>query len=111
MGRGLSPLQKSILSALEAYPREQGDGEGISRLAASTDLIRAVGREPTRNNRAAMSRALARLVKRGLTEAWSAEVKLPGGGQRYCLPGRFHPQDASIFQVSAEPAGIEDDRP
>ncbi len=111
MGRGLSPLQKSILSALEAYPREQGDGEGISRLAASTDLIRAVGREPTRNNRAAMSRALARLAKRGLVEAWSAEVKLPGAGHRYCLPGRFHPQGVNVFQVSAWPAGSEDDRP
>jgi hypothetical protein len=108
MGRGLSPLQKSILSALEAYPREQGDGEGISRLAASTDLIRAVGREPTRDNRSTMSRALARLVKRGLVEAWSAEVKLSGGGHRYCLPGRFRPQDARTFQVSAGPAGSGD---
>ncbi|CAA9393660.1 MAG: hypothetical protein AVDCRST_MAG15-586 [uncultured Rubellimicrobium sp.] len=57
-----------------------------------------------------MSRALTRLVKRGLVEAWSAEVKLSGDGRRYCLPGRFHLQDASIFQVSVEPAGIEDDQ-
>ena len=110
MGHGLSPLQKSILSALEAYPREQGDGEGISRLVASTELIRTVGREPTRNNRATMSRALARLVKRGLVEAWSAEVKLPGGGHRYCLSSRFHPQGPSILQVSAGLAGSEDNR-
>lgn len=51
MAYGLSPLQRSTMSALEAYPREQGDNVGISRLAASTELILAVGREPTPNNR------------------------------------------------------------
>ena len=106
----LSPLQRSILSALEAYPREQDTAGDISRLAASTELIRAVGREPTPNNRTAMSRALTRLVKRGLVEAWAAEVKLSGDGRRYCLPGRFHPQDASLLRASAWPARSEDDR-
>ena len=96
MAHGLSPLQRSILSALEAYPREQGDSVGISRLAASTELILTVGREPTPNNRTAMSRALTRLAKRGLVEAWTAEVKLSGDGRRYCLPGRHQPQDAEV---------------
>ena len=111
MARGLSPLQRSILSTLEAYPREQGDGGGILRLAASTELIRALGREPTPNNRTAMSRALTRLVKRGLVEAWIAEVKLSGDGRRYCLPGRYERQGDSVPQAFTWPAESGDDRP
>lgn len=90
MTRGLNPRQRSTLLALEAYPREQDDGGGISRLAASTELIRPVCREPTPNNRTAMSRVLARLLRRGLVEVWSTEVKLSGDGRQYCLPGRVH---------------------
>ena len=111
MVRGLSPLQRSILSALEAYPREQGDEGGILLFAASTELIRAAGREPTPNNRTAMSRALTRLVKRGLVKAWYAKVKLSGDGRRYCLPGRYQRQGASVPQAFAWPAGSGDDRP
>lgn len=95
MGRGLSPLQHSILSALEAYPRRRGAKGGLARLATPTELILDVGRDPNPTNRVVMSKALARLIARGLVEGWQSEVQTPGAGLRYCLPGRYQPKGSN----------------
>ena len=87
MGRGLGKLQLDILRALEDYPRVRREG-AVPSAARPRDLLTDLGREPTPANRVAMSRALGRLVERGLVEAWRAACHMPGKGSKYLLPGR-----------------------
>lgn len=91
MGRGLGPLQRSILEALEAYPRGDWPGD-TPRLARQADLLRDLGRARTSAARSTISDALASLVRRGLVEVWHGPASSPWTGARYCLPGRYHPE-------------------
>ena len=59
MGRGLSTLQLKILEALEQLPPEE---------ARPKDIITMLDRDPTSSNRVAVSKALRRLIERGLVE-------------------------------------------
>lgn len=90
MGRGLSPLQRKILVTLEQFQREPGAEDAhrqrfIGDMAAPSDIIRALGLDPTPANRAAMSRSLARLEARGLVTSYRACIGRPGNGSRYAL--------------------------
>jgi DNA-binding MarR family transcriptional regulator len=62
MGRGLSTLQLQILAALEQLSEE----------ARPKDIMTMLNRESTNANRVAVSKALCRLVERGLVERGSA---------------------------------------
>ena len=74
MGKGLSPLQKDILAALEAWPslEEQPVRDGaydLSTWARPRDLIRELGRRDTAAMRTTISKALARLCQCGAVAA------------------------------------------
>ena len=62
MGRGLSTLQRTILEALELLPPEEARPKGI---------MAVLDRDSTNANRAAVSKALRRLIERGLVEKGS----------------------------------------
>lgn len=88
MGRGLSPMQSAILDALRSFPTEppQGVRFQATDLAATGDVIDAIGRLRTPESFASVSRALNSLAKRGLVRCYSAHGYLRGKGWRYCLP-------------------------
>jgi len=73
MGRGLSQLQKDILAILEEFPaREDFPEEGTISLlswAHPQQILQRLKRPPTASNRTAVSKALARLVERGMVAA------------------------------------------
>ncbi len=82
MGRGLSAMQKHILEILP--PRPQADvAFKIDGLQRPREIILALGLPNTNSNRAAVSRSLARLCKRGLALAWTGEVCSQGRGYSY----------------------------
>jgi len=76
MGKGLSPLQHEILTAIKAQP-------GWLRPKVILD---AIGREPTASNRVALSKALSRLCERGLVEWIQSELANPGRSYLYRWP-------------------------
>ena len=86
MGKGLSSLQKDILQVLGHAPRAARapelcrHGEWIPR-----DIIEALGRENTASNRVAVSKALSRLIERGLVDARRGQLCTQGSGYRYSL--------------------------
>jgi hypothetical protein len=82
MGRGLSPLQKDILAVLEEFPaREDFPEEGtlsLSSWAHPQQILQRLKRPPTASNRTAVSKALARLVERGMVAAARGELYAAG---------------------------------
>jgi predicted transcriptional regulator len=76
MGRGLSDLQMDILAAVAASDRPLPTGD----IRAALDL------PATRASRAALSRALRRLVERRELAALQPEVARPGWGYLYARP-------------------------
>jgi hypothetical protein len=95
MGKGLSSLQKSILEILGRFQTTREaqttkymveDGRAMfspARLARSKDIVEALGRKNTLSNRVVVSKALARLMARGLVDVYSQ-----GRGYRYSLRSR-----------------------
>ena len=87
----LSRLQKDILTFLATVsppsmetPDEYGR-VSLAVLPTTGAVIEAVGRERNPANYAIVSRALVRLVERGLVQAWSGELLTQGKGHHYCL--------------------------
>jgi hypothetical protein len=82
MGRGLSPLQKDILAVLEEFPaREDFPEEGtinLSSWAHPQQILQRLKRPPTASNRTAVSKALARLVERGMVAAARGDLYSAG---------------------------------
>jgi hypothetical protein len=82
MGRGLSPLQKDILAVLEEFPaREDFPEEGtisLSSWAHPRQILQRLKRPPTASNRTAVSKALARLVERGMVAAARSDLYSAG---------------------------------
>ena len=74
MGKGLSPLQRDILAALEAQP---------PGWVPAKEIFEALDLERTPSNRAAVSKALRRLCDRKLIEWGQGEVMSPGKGYLY----------------------------
>jgi DNA-binding MarR family transcriptional regulator len=87
MGKGLSPLQRAILEVLEAFPSLEatlaGDKIDLSGWAYPRDIMNRMGMEGTASQRAAVSRALARLQARGLVARFHGEVAAVGRSGRY----------------------------
>ncbi|TFF27524.1 MarR family transcriptional regulator [Jiella endophytica] len=80
MGRGLSPLQRNLLAALEHY---SNTGNHMPAFARAEDLIKALGLKNTASTQAATSRALRRLAERGLITIYVAKIHRQGPGYRY----------------------------
>jgi hypothetical protein len=82
MGRGLSPLQKDILAVLEEFPAREDFPEGcainLSSWAHPQQILHRLKRPPTASNRTAISKALARLVERGMVAAARGELYAAG---------------------------------
>ena len=82
MGRGLSPLQKDILAVLEEFPAlEDFPAEGtisLSSWAHPQQILQRLKRPPTASNRTAVSKALARLMERGMVAAARGELYAAG---------------------------------
>ena len=88
MLKGLSLLQRQILNVLAAIPARARarDGEQyIGDWATPTSIMNALGRKPTNANRAAISRALARLCERGLVVKGCGNICSTGKSGRYAL--------------------------
>ena len=90
MGRGLSQLQCAILEVLAEVPAspkptDQYGARYIGHLPTTGDILTALGRERDNANYAAVSKALARLGKRGLVEAFGSQISTQGKGHRYSL--------------------------
>jgi hypothetical protein len=87
MGKGLSPLQKNILAVLEEFPALEDILAGnywqanedhpadyehsIDAWARPRQILKRLGLEPTASNRAAISKSLLRLYRRGKIAAVS----------------------------------------
>jgi hypothetical protein len=65
MGKGLSPLQRDVLAVLENYPAFEQLND-FRAWARPQDILARLEREPTKSNRAALSRTLRRLYVRRL---------------------------------------------
>lgn len=76
-GAGISRLQKGILQALASEERP---------VAASTILARLSDLPPSPSQRASLSKALKRLVSRGMVVSYHPEIMRPGKGYLYALP-------------------------
>ena len=87
MLKGLSLLQRQILSVLAATPARARvrDGEQYGDWATPTSIMNALGRKPTNANRAAISRALARLCERGLVAKGGGDIDSTEKSGRYAL--------------------------
>jgi hypothetical protein len=92
MGRGLSPLQKDILAVLEEFPaREDFPEEGtinLSSWAHPQRILQRLKRPRTASNRTAVSKALARLVDRGMVAAARGELYSAGKSFFYARTAR-----------------------
>ncbi len=77
MGRGLSQLQKDILTVAE---------NNAEYLLATGAIIQKLGRDLADNNYSAVSKAIARLNHRKLLDAIQPDKRRPGGGYLYSLP-------------------------
>lgn len=84
MGRGLSELQKNILTVLEEHPKVSRFTGG-PLYARPRDIIEALGMANTATSRVSVSKALRRLADRGLVQVYVAQVALQGKGYRYGL--------------------------
>jgi hypothetical protein len=93
VGKGLSSLQRDILEILERFklPRKCRQPStwmvivwvfSIAKLARPKDIIEAFGRKNTASDRVAVSKALARLIARGLVDGYSG-LLAQGRGYRY----------------------------
>lgn len=89
MGKGLSPLQSSILAALREYPTYegslQGDHVSIKNWARPKDILAVLGIKAAPSTRAILSRALERLYRRGLVAKFHAAFAEAGNSARYAL--------------------------
>jgi hypothetical protein len=92
MGKGLSPLQKDILVALEKWPKAILSNEELHwqvtstmQMASTGAIIDALNRQRTAANYAATSKALDRLIRRTLVAVCRARCRLQGNGYRYAL--------------------------
>jgi hypothetical protein len=87
MGKGLSPLQKSILAALEHYPALEDFPTrveiSLATWARPLQIMQRLGLPSTAANRAALSRALSRLYGRGLVARASGAMASQGKSFRY----------------------------
>jgi hypothetical protein len=84
MGKGLSLFQKDILAVLAEIPALEELPEGDLRAwAKPRHILAALPRQPTESNRAALSKALARLYERGLVARASGEAASAGKSFRY----------------------------
>lgn len=85
----LGQMQREILDVLSKYPRAPEIHENarmfVGNLARSSDVVEALGGEPTPARHASVSRALARLVDRGLVTAYRGGLYGAGKGFRYAL--------------------------
>jgi hypothetical protein len=90
MGKGLSPLQKEILRALEDFETDdERRGNYIGNFALPRDILAALGRDRSRvSNRSAVSKALLRHVRRGHVVAYHGGICLQGKARRYALRKR-----------------------
>ena len=87
MGKGLSPLQKDILAALDRWPLyEQAMTATPGQLddwAFPRDIIEHLGLPKSGVTSASVSRALSRLCDRGLVARASGKVASVGRSFRY----------------------------
>lgn len=87
MGRGLSLFQKQIMSVLGGFVSYEDsirqDEVDMRHWARPRDILAALGMGSTAQNRATLTRALDRLVSRGLVARGYGYIRSPGNGARY----------------------------
>lgn len=87
MAKGLSALQKGILEVLRNQS-PQCESQWWRETWRPVDIIAALGRENTASNRVAVSKALSRLIDRGLVDYGRYARATQGMGYRYSLRRR-----------------------
>lgn len=86
MGKGLSQLQRDVIDILGRAPSyEATRGDGLSQWLLPRDILKALRREPSASNRAALSKALRRLHERGHVARAAGEMAYAGKAFRYAL--------------------------
>jgi hypothetical protein len=89
MGRGLSSLQARILRALKDFPTYEQSVESdtvhLKDWAEPKHLFLALDIHPNPATRATLSKALERLVRRGLVAKFHGQVAIRGNAARYAL--------------------------
>ena len=93
MGKGLSRLQCAILESLPAGNTFHHDEYGhahIGHLPTTGDILEALGRNRTKANYAAVSKALRRLEERGLVVSFDTVIWNRGKGRRYATSAKPH---------------------
>jgi hypothetical protein len=84
MANGLSRLQTEILKVLEEWPSfEEAEPGSFQSWAKPQDIIAALHRPKTPATRATISRALARLHRRGVVARAPRDQAIAGSSFRY----------------------------
>ena len=108
MRKGLSLLQRNILDALAVIPARVRDGidcQYIGDWATPKNIMDALGRKPTNSNRAAISRALARLCERRLVAKAQGQISGTGKSGRYALTTGVRPVTREVHQREPHSGG------
>ena len=78
-------MQRDIIAAMVAMGANPPASSFIGNLPRTGDIVDAIGRNRDKAGFASVSRALARLRREGLVNAYVAEVATRGHGYRWSL--------------------------
>ena len=110
MGRGLSPLQKSILECLPKFTADNPDAEIRKNSLSSAEILITLRLEHTEANRVAVSRSIGRLKKRGLVHETSRNRNNYSWSWAW-VAVYFCPDESLLLRREAEKAKWEADAP
>jgi hypothetical protein len=108
MGRGLSPLQKDILSVLPKFTVDTPEAEIEESGLGTSEVVQALGLDETEVNRVSVSRALSRLKKRKMVNSRfvhfgrSASKRYWNGSRKWSGGVYFIPDENLQAQIEAE---------